>query len=62
MSASTDYRRRGSSPLTRGKPDLTMEDATALGLIPAHAGKTLTHTAGGGRGWAHPRSRGENTS
>ena len=34
----------GSSPLTRGKPDLTMEDATALGLIPAHAGKTRMRT------------------
>ena len=50
----------GSSPLTRGKPDLTMEDATALGLIPAHAGKTgcgeFVHSNAG----AHPRSRGEN--
>ena len=35
------HRGRGSSPLTRGKPELTMEDATALGLIPAHAGKTV---------------------
>ena len=50
----------GSSPLTRGKPDLTMEDATALGLIPTHAGKTCVS---GGRivnGGAHPHSRGEN--
>ena len=39
-----------------------MAPRRASGLIPAHAGKTLTHTAGGGRGWAHPRSRGENGS
>ena len=53
-------RQTGSSPLTRGKPRLGVHAAYGVGLIPAHAGKTLTHTAGGGRGWAHPRSRGEN--
>ena len=31
-------------------------------LIPAHAGKTSCEPAGTGSGWAHPRSRGENTS
>ena len=50
----------GSSPLTRGKPDLTMEDATALGLIPAHAGKTGTVVVSQSIRAAHPRSRGEN--
>ena len=51
---------RGSSPLTRGKPDEGSRYALVGGLIPAHAGKTAR-----GRGvvpWrpAHPRSRGEN--
>ena len=55
-----DLRGRGSSPLTRGKRVSERPIFEATGLIPAHAGKTLTHTAGGGRGWAHPRSRGEN--
>ena len=50
----------GSSPLTRGKRVGGETDCSALGLIPAHAGKT-----GGGASlvWvsgAHPRSRGEN--
>ena len=31
----------GSSPLTRGKRDLVQEGRAVLGLIPAHAGKTL---------------------
>ena len=33
--------RLGSSPLTRGKHHQRAEAATRLGLIPAHAGKTL---------------------
>ena len=37
-----------------------MEDATALGLIPAHAGKTRPVEARLGVPGAHPRSRGEN--
>ena len=37
-----------------------MEDATALGLIPAHAGKTFAPTPKSIHGEAHPRSRGEN--
>ena len=32
--------RRGSSPLTRGKPRIRLEVCKAVGLIPAHAGKT----------------------
>ena len=34
---------------------------TGLGLIPAHAGKTLRRDAACPRPWAHPRSRGENS-
>ena len=37
-----------------------MEDATALGLIPAHAGKTQLPPLSGEYQGAHPRSRGEN--
>ena len=51
---------RGSSPLTRGKPELRPGRYVVSGIIPAHAGKTifqalLTRTTGD-----HPRSRGEN--
>ena len=55
-----DLRGRGSSPLTRGKPDSLAAPPSGGGLIPAHAGKTypwdciLRYTG------AHPRSRGEN--
>ena len=31
-----------------------------LGLIPAHAGKTLSDEGEASSRWAHPRSRGEN--
>ena len=31
----------GSSPLTRGKPNLSVNCVVGCGLIPAHAGKTL---------------------
>ena len=51
----------GSSPLTRGKPDLREVRGTLARLIPAHAGKTPCR---GGRTpprTAHPRSRGENS-
>ena len=50
----------GSSPLTRGKPQLPGVSAPGLGLIPAHAGKTIGVAAGASRTRAHPRSRGEN--
>ena len=30
----------GSSPLTRGKRDVSLDDVQGPGLIPAHAGKT----------------------
>ena len=53
--------RRGSSPLTRGKPrNETMPPNTA-GLIPAHAGKTLAKPQLTDFMRAHPRSRGENS-
>ena len=53
-------RRRGSSPLTRGKRlerDRRHRDER---LIPAHAGKTQPAPSRNGVGAAHPRSRGEN--
>ena len=31
----------GSSPLTRGKPPWSMTQQRVMGLIPAHAGKTV---------------------
>ena len=51
----------GSSPLTRGKPPSEKRAVTRVGLIPAHAGKTMTCFSGFTRTRAHPRSRGENT-
>ena len=50
----------GSSPLTRGKPTLTLRSVMSVRLIPAHAGKTLSMDQRPGTWWAHPRSRGEN--
>ena len=50
----------GSSPLTRGKHRLGLVLPNVGGLIPAHAGKTADLQHGQDRGWAHPRSRGEN--
>ena len=52
----------GSSPLTRGKLLRDLGDAEDIGLIPAHAGKTLPAALLLQNLWAHPRSRGENTS
>ena len=51
----------GSSPLTRGKLRPAVAARRNHGLIPAHAGKTLSGLAPDGAAWAHPRSRGENT-
>ena len=51
----------GSSPLTRGKRPPGSPIMRIHGLIPAHAGKTLRRSARSRSGWAHPRSRGENT-
>ena len=50
----------GSSPLTRGKPQMLRARAITEGLIPAHAGKTACVTDVTCARWAHPRSRGEN--
>ena len=50
----------GSSPLTRGKRALCPLGGVEGGLIPAHAGKTVSHPGGGLLTRAHPRSRGEN--
>ena len=51
---------KGSSPLTRGKRARGRNHRPSTGLIPAHAGKTLSLLLA--RWWrrAHPRSRGEN--
>ena len=50
----------GSSPLTRGKRGRPRCKHPRTGLIPAHAGKTLTPPRMRPGGRAHPRSRGEN--
>ena len=50
----------GSSPLTRGKRHPLKKLATPLGLIPAHAGKTMQRGRTSTSARAHPRSRGEN--
>ena len=50
----------GSSPLTRGKLGPEVAEGRRGGLIPAHAGKTLTGLSAVSRARAHPRSRGEN--
>ena len=51
----------GSSPLTRGKQDPGSPKKQLCGLNPAHAGKTAPSTSSPWAGWAHPRSRGENS-
>ena len=53
-------RTHGSSPLTRGKRISYAVTRPHSGLIPAHAGKTLTFPGRAPQLWAHPRSRGEN--
>ena len=52
----------GSSPLTRGKPWCKPCLPRHVGLIPAHAGKTLMVAISTATRPAHPRSRGENGS
>ena len=51
---------RGSSPLTRGKRGRSARSQDDSGLIPAHAGKTLSSWTVTRCSGAHPRSRGEN--
>ena len=50
----------GSSPLTRGKRSSVFNASIRVGLIPAHAGKTLLWARKLAARPAHPRSRGEN--
>ena len=50
----------GSSPLTRGKHVELLLCLFELGLIPTHAGKTLSTPRSGIHRRAHPHSRGEN--
>ena len=50
----------GSSPLTRGKPFRKRRTCLLVGLIPAHAGKTIGCASTAAHTRAHPRSRGEN--
>ena len=52
----------GSSPLTRGKRQSPASEADLMGLIPAHAGKTVPREPTRRPCAAHPRSRGENLS
>ena len=52
--------RSGSSPLTRGKPEVERGLRGGGGLIPAHAGKTRERRYPRRHRQAHPRSRGEN--
>ena len=52
----------GSSPLTRGKLTFPISCKGGGGLIPAHAGKTLSGLGGRHDTEAHPRSRGENAA
>ena len=51
----------GSSPLTRGKRELSRDRLASWRLIPAHAGKTQRARRRHQRLRAHPRSRGENS-
>ena len=50
----------GSSPLTRGKRSSLRPRRPPIGLIPAHAGKTIVSVSKFIPVPAHPRSRGEN--
>ena len=52
--------RPGSSPLTRGKPDMVESRSPVAGIIPAHAGKTRPWRPATRLTRDHPRSRGEN--
>ena len=55
------YDEAGSSPLTRGAPELGGRGRGWGGLIPAHAGSTRLRRCGLRRQRAHPRSRGEHS-
>ncbi len=50
---------RGSSPRTRGAPIVARSQEDDPGIIPAHAGSTVTATSSHGASRDHPRARGE---
>ena len=50
----------GTSPRTRGKPSLLLQEDEAIRNIPAHAGKTSMNPTSGYGKTEHPRARGEN--
>ena len=56
----TNGARKGSSPLTRGKPEALGKLHRVGRLIPTHAGKTVEQAVSEGRLRAHPHSRGDN--
>ena len=51
----------GSSPLTRGALTGGVKLLQTVGLIPAHAGSTISDVVWATITWAHPRSRGEHS-
>ena len=51
----------GSSPLTRGARRSLLFGCSAMGLIPAHAGSTISNPTYAVYPGAHPRSRGEHS-
>ena len=57
-----DAEGKGSSPLMRGKQNMTQATRWRLGLIPAHAGKTAIAIFALCMTGAHPRSCGENVT
>ena len=59
--ASSTASRLGAHPRSRGENlEVGLLGGGGLGLIPAHAGKTLLISPTSSGTWAHPRSRGEN--
>ena len=59
MRAGPMPKHQGSSPLTRGAHPGGTTRGGRRGLIPAHAGSTLSAHGAAKQGGAHPRSRGE---
>ena len=59
MGMGSEAARRGSSPLTRGALFGPLRHLLAVGLIPAHAGSTISRLPAIRWKKAHPRSRGE---
>ena len=52
-------RKRGSSPRMRGTPAIDIVAQVFLGIIPAYAGNTQTHSLENMADWDHPRVCGE---